>query len=269
MYTIDSFSKVLVNKTDPYEILLAVEFNPDSRQYTQTVFRDVIKATDSTVSHAFNQIPLPEFNPEVDAIVRGRFGCVLMRAGKDLLAMKIGSAGSLVIDKEYAKDHFYEVDLTKGFNYIYDDILYTIKEGEQGLHALMWCAPYEKKPHWTSSYIPLHNTFTKKGAKVVGAHYFKPSVVVMDFGTEAGELKIQLTSEFDIILKNYESCVRADEYKGSLDPEDISDVENDLREAKTNLEEFISKNLDERLKGLSEKIGKEYKLSLNWRSNNG
>lgn len=225
MYTIDSFSKVLVSKTNPDEVLLAVEFNPNSLQYTQTVFRDVIKATDSTVSYAFNQMPLPEFKPEVDAIVRGRFGSVLMRAGKDLLAMKIGSAASLVIDKEYAKDHFYEVDLTKGFNYIYDDILYTIKEGERGLHSLMWCTPYEKKPHWTSSYIPLHNTFTKKGAKVVGAHYFKPSVVVMNFGAEAVELKIQLASEFDIILKNYESCVRADEYKGSLDPEDVSDVE--------------------------------------------
>lgn len=266
MYTIDSFSKVLVSKTNPAEILLAAEFNPKSIQYSQTVFRDVITATDSTVSYAFNQIPLPEFNPEVDAIVRGRFGSVLMRAGKDLLAMKIGSAASLVIDKVYAKEHFYEVDLSKGFNYIHDNILYTIKDGDHGLQALMWCtpcAPYGKTPGWTSSYIPLHNTFTKKGAKAVGVHYFKSSDIIMDFGAEVEELKIQLASEFDIILKNYESCVRADEFKGSLDPEDVSEVENNLNVAKTNLEEFFENSVDERLNEFFEKAKSEYKLSLN------
>lgn len=263
MYTIDSFSKVLVNKTDPYEILLAVEFNPNSRQYTQTVFRDVIKATDSTVSHAFNQIPLPEFNPEVDAIVRGRFGSVLMRAGKDLLAMKIGSAASLVIDKVYAKEHFYEVDLNKGFNYIHDNILYTIKDGDHGLQALMWCAPYGKTPGWTSSYIPLHNTFTKKGAKAVGAHYFKSSDIVMDFSAEAADLKITINSEFNVLLENFETCARADEFKGSLDPEDVSEVENNLNVAKTNLEEFFENSVDERLNEFFEKAKAEDKLSLN------
>lgn len=130
----------------------------------------------------------------------------------------------------------------------------------------MWCAPcapHGKTPGWTSSYIPLHNTFTKKGAKAVGVHYFKPSDIIMDFGAEVEELKIQLVSEFDIILKDYESCVKADEYKGSLvDPEDISDVEDALRVAKTNLDAFISSALDERFKELSDKVEKEYKLSL-------
>ena len=168
VYTLNGFDTILVSKFNPEEIYLATAFNPSGLEYAQTIFRDVIQSTEYTVGFHFNGFNTPVVDLGIDAIVKRKIGDNrILRAGKDLFALKIGSKVGHVIDLSSVEENFNTVDLSTGFQFTSDGIHYRVVESEFGLRAEMYSRPYQKPVEWVSSYIPLHNVFTGKDAKSV------------------------------------------------------------------------------------------------------
>lgn len=168
-YTLSGFDRILVNKTNPADVILAVPFNPELKQYSKTILTDLAAATQKLVETRFISMPLPEFIEGVDGVIFSKYCSTIVRAGIDLIGLKIGSKQIIPIEKSYAEELYDTVDVSgNGYKFLWGDGEYFVVNGEYGyLKARSWCKPYQKDPHWIDSYIPLHNLFTDKTSSVV------------------------------------------------------------------------------------------------------